>query len=285
MGVGGLTTKTKLMEFLNMTEQKLTDILQYFQKFGKIEKTNPNFVHYSTIILLTLREIENILDKLNPEKDKSLYIPQYNFNFKKLYNIRFKAIDFSDDIITNFKKKIRNIRFNLSNLIEFKGLEENLKCSVIDDIVNPDENEPLLNIIGNSYKNNFHNFFINEYIHDLIKFKLDGKNIYTKEFLTKIKMAKYIAQHLIFIKIFIKYVMSKKDTLSEEEIIQSSKDVFNEDFVLSDLLLYECNMKIDKINPNFKIDNEKALEEMSKFYLKLLQLIKQIEDKINNKEK
>ena len=284
MGVGA-DQKKVITNLIEMTEQRLNDILEFYQGKEKIEKSDKYYYEYSFIILLTLREIENILDKLNPEKDKSLYIPQYNFNFKKLYNIRFKAIDFSDDIITNFKKKIRNIRFNLSNLINHKELEENLKCSVIDDIVNPDENEPLLNIIGNSYKNNFHNFFINEYIHDLIKFKMDGKSIYTKEFLTKIKMAKYIAQHLIFIKLFIKYVMSKKDTLSEEEITQSSRYAFNEDFVLSDLLLYECNMKTDKINPNLKSDNEKALEEMSKFYLKLLQLIKQIEDKINNNKK
>ena len=131
MGAGGSHTKEKLIEFFNMTEKKFDDILQYFQQL-KIEKSDPNFANYSTIILVALREIENIMDKLNPEEDKFLNIPQYNFSFKKLYSIRFKAIDFNDDIITNLKKKIRNFRFNLSNLFDLEDLETNLKCSVID---------------------------------------------------------------------------------------------------------------------------------------------------------
>jgi hypothetical protein len=280
MGVGGSYSRSKLIYFINMTEQKLNDISQYFQKIGKIERANPKFEHYTTIILIVLREIENIMDKLNPGKENYLNVPQYNFSFKKLFNIRFKEVDFKDEIITNFKKKIINIKFYLSNLIPLEELETNLKYSVIEDIVNPNEKDPLLNIIENAYKNNFHKFFINEYIHYFIKLKIDGKNIYTKEVLAEVKMAKYIAQILIFIKLFVKYVMAKKDQLSEEEIIQSSRYVFNEEFVLSNFILYECNMKTDKINPDLKNDNEMALGELIKFYLKLLQLIKLIKDKI-----
>jgi hypothetical protein len=57
MGVGGSYSRSKLIYFINMTEQKLNDISQYFQKIGKIERANPKFEHYTTIILIVLREI------------------------------------------------------------------------------------------------------------------------------------------------------------------------------------------------------------------------------------
>ena len=281
MGAGGTTVKPKLLNLIKETDERLTDIFNYYEKLGKIEKTDVNFSYHSIIILLTLREIENIMDNLNQEeKVGSIKIPQYNYTFRKIFTIKFKEIDFNDEFIKKFTDKIKFIKSRLPNIINHFDFEENLRVSLIDNLTNPKEKTYIFNIIENAYNSNFHKFFIDNYIHDFIKLKIDGKNIYTKEVLFKLKIAKYICQILIFIKLFVKYINTQKDDVTKEELKQSFKNYSNEELILNSFLLYECQKKLEQNKEYLLKDNEKAIDELIYFYQKLLKIIKQIKNKV-----
>ena len=285
MGAGGINAKEKLKNLLDNTQERLDDIAEYYKNFGELKKTDENFPHHSTIILITLREIENIMNKLALGEDKTIKTPQYNYNLRKIYELKFRGIDLDDGVVAEFKKKIETNKIILANKINLNDLETNIKVSVIENIISTFDNIYLYKIIENSYNSNFHKFFINNYVHDFIKIKMDGKNIYTKEILLKLKMAKYISQILIFTKLYaIYYNKEEKDKLTENELKQCFKIVFNEEFVMSNFLLYECKKREEQINPSLLNDSKKALDELVHFYPTLLKLIIKLEKKmsINN---
>ena len=280
---GSSHEKTKLEILLEKIEQKLIDVFEYYHKNGLVESQNEFIGHNSTVILLIVRELENIIDKFNVEEGKDISITQYSFSFKKVYAMKFHAIDIDYKFVKNSLDKIFELKMNLLNLIDEDPIEKKLKASTIDNIICPKEKDGyLLDIITNAFNSNFHKFFIDNYVHYFIILKMLGKDIYTKEVLLKLKMAKYIAEIIIFIKLFIKFYNYKKsDELTEEELIEARKNILNDEFVLTNFLLFELRHYDSKLTEDLTKDNEMALKVMCEFYVKLIKLIKQIENNIS----
>lgn len=264
-------------EIIKTAQERLNDILEYYNSKGKIKKENKYYMKHSIIILLTMREIDNILELMNNTKE-SCKIPQYNFNLKKTYTIKFSK----NENISNFKNKIIEIKYKLNELIEIEQVKNDYATSLIDNITNPNEgNNFLMKIIENAYDSNFHKFFIDNYIHEFIKYKLDAKNINTKEVLSELKMAKYIIQILIFINLFIKYSYTKKEPIEEGERKECFENILKGNIIMINFLILECEKKYPKeIKAHLKNDNIKVIDELSLLYQKLLNIIEQIESKI-----
>jgi len=279
---GSSHEKTKLEILLEKIEQKLIDVFEYYHKNGLVESQNEFIGHNSTVILLIVRELENIIDKFNVEEGKDISITQYSFSFKKVYAMKFHAIDIDYKFVKNSLDKIFELKMNLLNLIDEDPIEKKLKASTIDDIICPKEQDGyLLDIIRNAFNSNFHKFFIDNYVHNFIKLKMDGKNIYTKEVLLNLKMAKYTAQIIIFIKLFIKFYNNEKpELLTKEEYIKGHQNMLNDEFVLTNFLLFELRPYETKLAEDLTKDNEMALESLSEIYHKLIEKIKQIENNI-----
>ena len=279
---GSSHEKTKLEILLEKIEQKLIDVFEYYHKNGLVESQNEFIGHNSTVILLIVRELENIIDKFNVEEGKDIYITQYSFSFKKVYAMKFHAIDIDYKFVKNSLDKIFELKMNLLNLIDEDPIEKKLKATTIDDIICPKEQDGyLLDIITNAFNSNFHKFFIDNYVHNFIKLKMDGKNIYTKEVLLNLKMAKYTAQIIIFIKLFIKFYNNEKpELLTKEEYIKGHQNMLNDEFALTNFLLFELRPYETKLTEDLTKDNELALEALREIYHKLNEKIKQIENNI-----
>ena len=279
---GSSHEKTKLEILLEKIEQKLIDVFEYYHKNGLVESQNEFIGHNSTVILLIVRELENIIDKFNVEEGKDIYITQYSFSFKKVYAMKFHAIDIDYKFVKNSLDKIFELKMNLLNLIDEDPIEKKLKASTIDDIICPKEQDGyLLDIITNAFNSNFHKFFIDNYVHNFIKLKMDGKNIYTKEVLLNLKMAKYTAQIIIFIKLFIKFYNNEKpELLTKEEYIKGHQNMLNDEFALTNFLLFELRPYETKLTEDLTKDNELALEALREIYHKLIEKMKQIENNI-----
>ena len=279
---GSLHNKTNLKVLIEKIEQKFADIFEYYQKIELIQNKNEFFEHHSIAILLFAREIENIIDKFNVEEGKDIYITQYSFSFKKVYAMKFHAIDIDYKFVKNSLDKILELKMNLLNLIDEDPIEKKLKASTIDNIICPKEKDGyLLDIITNAFNSNFHKFFIDNYVHNFIKLKMDGKNIYTKEVLLNLKMAKYTAQIIIFIKLFIKFYNNEKpELLTKEEYIKGHQNMLNDEFALTNFLLFELRPYETKLTEDLTKDNEMALEALREIYHKLNEKIKQIENNI-----
>ena len=279
---GSSHEKTKLEILLEKIEQKLIDVFEYYHKNGLVESQNEFIGHNSTVILLIVRELENIIDKFKVQEGKDIKVRQYSFYFNKVYTMKLTHKDLDYEKIKNSLKKIKDLKMNLLNLIEEDPIEKKLKATTIDDIICPKEKDGyLLDIITNAFNSNFHKFFIDNYVHYFIILKMLGKDIYTKEVLLKLKMAKYIAEIIIFIKLFIKFYNYKKsDELTEEELIEARKNILNDEFVLTNFLLFELRHYDSKLTEDLTKDNEMALKVMCEFYVKLIKLIKQIENNI-----
>ena len=279
---GSSHEKTKLEILLEKIEQKLIDVFEYYHKNGLVESQNEFIGHNSTVILLIVRELENIIDKFKVQEGKDIKVRQYSFYFNKVYTMKLTHKDLDYEKIKKSLKKIKDLKMNLLNLIEEDPIEKKLKATTIDDIICPKEKDGyLLDIITNAFNSNFHKFFIDNYVHYFIILKMLGKDIYTKEVLLKLKMAKYIAEIIIFIKLFIKFYNYKKsDELTEEELIEASKNILNDEFVLTNFLLFELRHYDTKLTEDLTKDNEMALKVMCEFYVKLIKLIKQIENNI-----
>ena len=279
---GSSHEKTKLEILLEKIEQKLIDVFEYYHKNGLVESQNEFIGHNSTVILLIVRELENIIDKFNVEEGKDIYITQYSFSFKKVYAMKFHAIDIDYKFVKNSLDKIFELKMNLLNLIDEDPIEKKLKATTIDDIICPKEQDGyLLDIITNAFNSNFHKFFIDNYVHNFIKLKMDGKNIYTKEVLLNLKMAKYTAQIIIFIKLFIKFYNNEKpELLTKEEYIKGHQNMLNDEFALTNFLLFELRPYETKLTEDLTKDNEMALEALREIYHKLNEKIKQIENNI-----
>ena len=279
---GSSHEKTKLEILLEKIEQKLIDVFEYYHKNGLVESQNEFIGHNSTVILLIVRELENIIDKFKVQEGKDIKVRQYSFYFNKVYTMKLTHKDLDYEKIKNSLKKIKDLKMNLLNLIDEDPIEKKLKATTIDDIICPKEKDGyLLDIITNAFNSNFHKFFIDNYVHYFIILKMLGKDIYTKEVLLKLKMAKYIAEIIIFIKLFIKFYNYKKsDELTEEELIEARKNILNDEFVLTNFLLFELRHYNTKLTEDLTKDNEMALKVMCEFYVKLIKLIKQIENNI-----
>lgn len=279
---GSSHEKTKLEILLEKIEQKLIDVFEYYHKNGLVESQNEFIGHNSTVILLIVRELENIIDKFKVQEGKDIKVRQYSFYFNKVYTMKLTHKDLDYEKIKNSLKKIKDLKMNLLNLIEEDPIEKKLKATTIDDIICPKEKDGyLLDIITNAFNSNFHKFFIDNYVHYFIILKMLGKDIYTKEVLLKLKMAKYIAEIIIFIKLFIKFYNYKKsDELTEEELIEARKNILNDEFVLTNFLLFELRHYDTILTEDLTKDNEMALKVMCEFYVKLIKLIKQIENNI-----
>ena len=279
---GSSHEKTKLEILLEKIEQKLIDVFEYYHKNGLVESQNEFIGHNSTVILLIVRELENIIDKFKVQEGKDIKVRQYSFYFNKVYTMKLTHKDLDYEKIKKSLKKIKDLKMNLLNLIEEDPIEKKLKATTIDDIICPKEKDGyLLDIITNAFNSNFHKFFIDNYVHYFIILKMLGKDIYTKEVLLKLKMAKYIAEIIIFIKLFIKFYNYKKsDELTEEELIEARKNILNDEFVLTNFLLFELRHYNTKLTEDLTKDNEMALKVMCEFYVKLIKLIKQIENNI-----
>ena len=274
-----------ITKLFDSTEKRLTDILKYYQGYGKkIEKQDKYYSQHSHIILLTIKEIEYLLEKTQPEKNPENKIPQYNLKTKKLYTIKLPQKEFNANNNFLFQTNIKAIQNKLRDMLEIKDMKKLYNVSTIENISNPNENDGnFLKILENVYNCNFHKFFIDEYIHDLIKLKMDRENIYTNKVLSKLKMAKYIIQILLCLKIFIKYNTEEKQPLTSEEKKECSKIAFNDEFVLSNFLLFEGEKKEERIQSFLIEDNSIAIEELTLLYHELLNIIKQIEDNLNKK--
>ena len=266
--------KTLLNKIFEKTEQRLNFILSYYQrKKNLLQKEDPYYKQHSIIILLTLREIENIKEQL---QKKYIIIPQYNLKLKEVYSIKFGYYYESSEFLNN----IINDEEELRKLINCSEICEDLNVSVIDDVIFLDEEEDnLYPIIENAYNSNLHNLYIN-YIKKFINLKANEINIYSREVLDDLTMVKYITQILIFIKLYIKYGSSMIESLAD--IDKKKKDAFGEDAIITYFSLLEVNKSNKKIDSDLlKEDNLKALNELNNFYPLLLNIINQIETIIN----
>lgn len=284
MGVSSNSTKIiTILKIKTITEERFNDILTYYKGEGKITKENQYFAQHSIIISLTMREIENILKELNDKdknNEKNYNIPQYNFNLKKKCSIKFNKIVYDE----KFKSNLEDIKQKLCDSIEIEEITKKLETSIIDNIINPKEKDFFIQIIKNAHNCNFHKFFIDYYIHEIIQYKWDGKNINTKEFLTKLKMAKNITQILISINLFIKHSIMGKDPVTKEERDEFINGVDKENENMTNFLLFECNKEENDniiIETYLQNDNIEVIEELSLLYQKLLEIIERIKSKVN----
>jgi hypothetical protein len=280
MGMGCPTTLTQI---LNKTLQRFTDIQKFYVKKQEIKSEDKGNMGHSLIILLTLREIEITLELLRENEKKEILIPQYHFGFKKVYSFKFKNIKFESEEIKNYKEKITKIHSELQKYLD-DGLIDFFGVSVIDNVHSPAEkNGFLLKIIETSFDSDLHQLYIN-YINEFIKMKIGRKSIYTNEALDCLKMARYITQILLFIKIYVKFNGKNKENLTNEEKKECGRDFGKDNIIFTYFILLELKkpqnlLKFDKRSE----DNEKALEELVRFNKTIINYIDKIEKNIKNK--
>ena len=280
MGAGN--GNNSLRNILEKTKERLKTILNYYKNKGEIQKTDEYYTEHSIVILLTLREIELLKKLLAPENEsKGIYIPQYSFKYKKVYSFKFKKINLQDKTFLDFTIELNKIKSQLEDLID-NEICEDLDMSVLDDLYSFEEgNNLLIKIIENSFNSNFHQFYL-KYVNDFIKLKMDRINIYSKDVLENLKFVKYVTQILILIKIFIKFNKEEKTKLTKEERQDCNQNIFYEEIIFTNFILYELNseqkvFENDKINDN----NELALDELIELYKKILNLVDKIELRIS----
>ena len=291
MGVGAGSLPT-LGLILEKTEQRFKEILEFYKPEKEITKEDKYYMGHCIIILLTLREIEILENFLKEKKSlnketkeveqyKDILIPQYHFGIKKIYSFKFKHINIMDETIQNFKKEIMKIHKELKKRLDDELITEQFNVSVIDDITSPMENSGFIfKIIEMSFDSDIHSLYI-DYINEFIILKLQKKDIFTKEDLNKLKMIKYIAQILLFIKIYIKLNGVTKDNLSKEELKECSKYITNDAVILTHFNLLELKKTQDIFKSDDIIkDNELALEELINFNKKIIDIINKIEKNI-----
>jgi len=288
-GAGSLPTLGLILE---KTEQRFKVIEEFYKPEKEITKEDKYYMGHCIIILLTLREIEILENFLKEKKSlnietkeveqyKDILIPQYHFGIKKIYSFKFKHINIMEEKIQNFKKEIMKIHKELKKRLDDELITEQFNVSVIDDITSPMENSGFIfKIIEMSFDSDLHSLYI-DYINEFIILKLQKKDIFTKEDLNKLKMIKYIAQILLFIKIYIKLNGVTKDNLSKEELKECSKYITNDAVILTHFNLLELKKTQDIFKSDDIIkDNELALEELINFNKKIIDIINKIEKNI-----
>jgi len=271
-----------LKQLLEKTEQRLNDIVEFYQTKKELKKEDKNFTQHSIIIILTLLEIELIKKNINKEPKQELQIHQYNFKFKKPYFFSIDSNKCDKTIISEFVDNIEKIREEIEGIINIGDLCDNFGVSVIDDIFGQNgEKDYIEEIIEKAYNSNFHKFYIN-YIRELFRIKESDNNLYTKENLLKFKMVKYITQILIFTKLYIKYKIWKKEELTFAEFIKCNKNVLREDKILTYFSLNLIGNSQSKVKSNLSKSNEKALNELTNFYNLIYNITEKINEKLKN---
>ena len=271
-----------LKQILEKTEERLNDILEFYRGKKELKKEDKHFTQHSTIIVMTLLEIELIKNNINIEPNQELQIHQYNFKFKKPYFFKIDSNKCDKKIISEFNVKIDKIREELLDIINIGDLCENFGISVIDDIFcKNEERDYIQEIIEKAYNSNFHKFFIN-YIHELFRIKESDNDIYIKENLHKFKMVKYITQILIFFKLYIEYKIRKKEELTVPEFVECHKNVLKEDKILTYFSLNLLGNSQSKVKSNLSEHNKKALNELTSFYHLIFKITEQNSAKIKN---
>ena len=115
---GSSHEKTKLEILLEKIEQKLIDVFEYYHKNGLVESQNEFIGHNSTVILLIVRELENIILKFKVQEGKDIKVRQYSFYFNKVYTMKLTHKDLDYEKIKNSLKKIKDLKMNLLNLLD-----------------------------------------------------------------------------------------------------------------------------------------------------------------------
>lgn len=277
MGAGGILALDKILE---KTEERLKIIVNYYKKIGKIKKADKYFIQHSIIILLTLREIKILKEILKENDKKEIKISQCNINIKKIYLLKFKNIDFESKTISEFKTTLENIQKDLSGFIDAGDINDGFQISVLDNLDCPFETDGyLLKIIIKANNDEFNDFFKN-YADENLKIVNDINYNYKKEDLENLKMAKYFYQLLIFMKLYVKFNVEKKEAITQEEKNECNKNVNEEKIILTHFLLFEMNVKFSNIPNNLIEHNEEKLDELLKTYKNLLDKIAQQENKL-----
>jgi len=273
--------ENELKQILEMSEQRMDKLLKFYKKNLEINKTDEYYNQNIIFILITLREIEIIKDKLQKKEMNKIRIPAFNLKLKKIFQFEFEDIDLTDNFFIEFNNKINNIEEELKDLIDIEKVCIDYKISVIDDLIISDKyNDFLINIIDKAYKSNFHKSYIN-YIKELMTFIIKGKN-YTKGFLDNLKFVKYITQIMIFIKIYIKHRLVKNKKPNILEIMENDNYKFDENINMIYFTLDEVGRKHKRDSSYLLKDNDEAIEELIEFNKLLLNILKYIENKLNN---
>ena len=277
MGASG-NDNENLQKLLDRTIKKFEIITDFFKNKDLINIDNKEFNNQSIIILLALREIDAVKNLLS-EKERIIKIPQFNFKLKKIYKMKFNLVSNGEDI-KQYNEKIEKIYKDLKKCANTKKIMENYNVSTIDNLITSLEKSNMPKIIKKSWESNFHQFFL-----DFIYTEIISKKMYTKEYLNKLYMMKYITQYLIFIKKWIWCSINTNLSLTKDEIKICKSDAFNEEKILSHFLLKEvenCGSKLIEGIPDLKNYNENALDELILFYLEILKIIKKFENNLNN---
>ena len=277
MGASG-NDNENLQKLLDRTIKKFEIITDFFKNKDLINIDNKEFNNQSIIILLALREIDAVKNLLS-EKERIIKIPQFNFKLKKIYKMKFNLVSNGEDI-KQYNEKIEKIYKDLKKCANTKKIMEDYNVSTIDNLITSLEKSNMPKIIKKSWESNFHQFFL-----DFIYTEIISKKMYTKEYLNKLYMMKYITQYLIFIKKWIWCSINTNLSLTKEEIKICKLDAFNEEKILSHFLLKEvenCGSKLIEGISDLKNYNENALDELILFYLEILKIIKKLENNLNN---
>ena len=88
--------ENELKQILLISEQRMNKLLQFYKN---IEELNKKYEYYNQniiFILITLREIEIIKDKLQKKEMNKIRIPAFNLKLKKIFQFEFEDIDLTD---------------------------------------------------------------------------------------------------------------------------------------------------------------------------------------------
>ena len=267
-----------MQQLLENTIKKFELITNYYKEKKILDN---EFRNHSVIILLVLREMESLK---NIFSEKSVKLFQFNLELQKSYKMRFKKIELNSKFIEDKKAELDRLIDDLKKYGYSNKIKKEYETSIIDNIITPLEKKEFPKIIKTSWDSNFHQFFL-----DFISIEIISKKAYTKEYLNKLYLIRYITEILIFIKYWIQYtnnLIGGKNyniPVSQEEIDICKKNAFDEERILTLSLFQEIeSTKYENIKDNLDMikDNKKALNELILLYKQILKIIKDFGKKI-----
>jgi hypothetical protein len=282
MGAKGIEGIDVLEKISEKTEERLKIILNYYKKKGKIKKTDKYFNQHSLIIVLTLREIELIKEKLKKNDINEIHISQYNFKIKKVYALMFKNIDFESPKISSLKTSLENVREELSGLIDGGEVSDGMGISVMDNLCCPCEKSGYLLQMIIRADCNESDKFLSDYIRDNLAIANNLNYNYKNEDLENLKMVKYIIQLFLFMRLYIKFNVKQMAELTTEEKEECNKNVVEDNIILTHFLLCEIDIPCLNIPDYLTNGNEEAINKLSEIYGNLLIKIEQQKKKLIN---
>ena len=101
--------KNELKQILVIFEQRMEKLLQFYKNNGDLNKTDEYYNQNIIFILLPIREIEIMKDKLKQIEINNIKIPAFNFELKKIFHYEFEDIDLNDNFFFDYKIKNNNI--------------------------------------------------------------------------------------------------------------------------------------------------------------------------------